>query len=201
MKYLNFFFSLVSFSSILFSCSGDEPTLNDTPSSLKEGSYEISGFSSRKGQDLMEELYNEMAENSPVLKQLEQGLDKLDENKKEPYEKFDNYTDKSWNYYRSAKNKASSITDSILQKEMIALIEASQKSFKKNIQEYDSLIKNISKNDIILKDHYTAMKIVLTLPVIEKYQVENIPKNEDAFRKIIQNQKYIISKIDSLNSK
>jgi len=58
----------------------------------------------------------------------------------------------------------------------------------------------IAKNEATLDDHHTVLKIVLTLPVIEKYQNENMPdKNE--IRNVIKEQERLIERTDSLTPK
>jgi hypothetical protein len=64
----------------------------------------------------------------------------------------------------------------------------------------NGLIDRTQKNDITIDDYYTALKISLTLPFIEKFQTKNIPPKKD-FQELIEKQKQLIGREDSLMNK
>ena len=103
-------------------------------------------------------------------------------------------------YYSSANNIASSITDSLLKNKIMTLITTSNNKYSTKTEELNSLLKQISKNDATLDDHHSVLKIVLTLPIIGKYQDDNKP-NKKEFKDLIIQQEKLILRTDSLTPK
>ena len=97
-----------------------------------------------------------------------------------------------------ANSQVSDISDSTLKKKIVALLIKSSSQHSNNTEELTSLIKQISQNSSTLKDHYSVLKIVLTLPLIEKYQKDNLP-NKGEFKMLIKEQEKLIKQIDSLS--
>lgn len=198
-KILTTFFTLLTLT-ILFSCGSEQTKLNDsdkqeTPKALKNDKLEIKSYS-RSG-DLTEELYEELVAKSPELKKLEDNLDAFIPKPNELEEKFNKYNSKSNSYYNSADYKATAITDSLLRKKVLSLITTSKDKYSNRTAELNSLIELISKNGATLNDHHSILKIVLTLPMIEKYQTENLPDKKE-FNDLIKEQQKLIQRADSL---
>lgn len=200
MKNISNYFILALILTVLFSC-GDKRTGDnaiskpETPAALKDDLFEMKSYG-RSG-DLTEELYEELIAKNPALKKLEDDLDAFEQKPNDLTGKFNQYDYKSKNYYSSATYKASAISDSLLRMKIIELITASNKQYINETAELTTLLKQIHENSTTLGDHYTVMKIVLTLPVIEKYQKENLPEKEQ-FRKLKKQQEDLIENIDSL---
>lgn len=187
---------------LLFSCSNkqtDETPMvkQETPAALQDDKLEIKSY--RNSDDLIEELYQEIVEKTPALKKLEDDLDAIGPKTNDLEDKFNKYDIKSNSYYLSASYKATAIKDSLLKKKILSLIETSNNQYSTKITELNSLLKQISKNGSTINDHHLALKIVLTLPMIEKYQSNNKPdKNE--FKNLIKQQKDLIEMTDSLTT-
>lgn len=183
----------------IFSCSNEkrESDAEDANGSkvLEENEINIRKYS-RSG-DIVEELYSELVEHTPELKKLESDLALLNEKRLDTLEVFDLYNGKSNNYYSSANYKSSSIKDSILRKKIMKIIALSHSNYADKTKDLTALIEQISKNKTSLNDHHEVMKIMLTLPVIEKYQNENKPASEP-FKKIIKEQEKLLQHIDSI---
>ncbi len=185
---------------LLVSCGGGQTDNNDstnqeTPKALKDDELDLKSYS-RSG-DLTEELYQELVGKTPALKKLEEDLDAFSPQPKDLNEKFQQYDSKSKNYYSSAIYKASAIGDSLLKKKIIELITTSNNKYSTKTAELNSLLKQISKNGATLNDHHSVLKIVLTLPIIEKYQDDNKP-NKGEFIDLIKQQENLILQTDSL---
>lgn len=110
---------------------------------------------------------------------------------------FYNYLDKSENYYGSVNGKVKGIKDSLLMKKMQMLITAHKKAQEARTTEINSLLKTIPANDTLLNDHHSALKIVKTLAVMEKYQKEHLP-NKSELKKLIRQQEKIIQQMNGL---
>lgn len=188
---------------LLLSCGNKQTdnntsTKQETPEALQDDKLEIKSYS-RSG-DLTEELYQELVDKTPALKELEEDLDAFRPKPIELTDKFNKYDRKSNSYYSSANYKATAISDSLLRMKILALITTSSKQYSAKSAELNSLLKQISNNGATLKDHHSVLKIALTLPIIEKYQDDNKLDNQE-FKNLINQQENLIKKTDSLTPK
>ncbi len=92
---------------------------------------------------------------------------------------------------------AASITDSLLKNKILLLIKASNNKYLAKTSMLNTLMNQINTNDATLSDHHEILKIVLTIPMIEKYQDENMP-DEKEFKEKIKQQEELIKVVDSL---
>ena len=194
------FFLYALILSVLFSCGGSrneesKVQTKETPKALQDSKLDIESYS-RYDSDLMEELYQELVDKTPALKKLEDDLETFSDKPHEVVEKFNKYDRKSSSYYGSINYKATSISDSLLRKKIIALISNSKDQYSGKTAELNSLLKLISENGSTLNDHHLVLKIALTLPVIEKYQSEDLP-DKQKFKELIKQQEKLIERIDS----
>ena len=196
-------FGIIFILTLLVSCGGgqtenNKPTQQETPKALQDSKLEIKSYS-RSG-DLTEELYQELVGKTPALKKLEDDLDAFIPKPNDLKDKFNQYDSKSNSYYNSANYKATAISDSLLKKKIISLIMTSNNKYSAKTAELNSLLKQISKDGATLNDHHSVLKIVLTLPMIEKYQDDNKP-NKKEFKDLINQQEKLIIQTDSLTPK
>ena len=196
-------FGTIFILTLLVSCGGgqtenNKPTQQETPKALQDSKLEIKSYS-RSG-DLTEELYQELVGKTPALKKLEDDLDVFIPKPNDLKDKFNQYDSKSHSYYNSANYKATAISDSLLKKKIISLIMTSNNKYSAKTAELNMLLKQISKDGATLNDHHSVLKIVLTLPMIEKYQDDNMP-NKKEFKDLINQQEKLIIQTDSLTPK
>ena len=196
-------FGTIFILTLLVSCGGgqtenNKPTQQETPKALQDSKLEIKSYS-RSG-DLTEELYQELVGKTPALKKLEDDLDAFIPKPNDLKDKFNQYDSKSNSYYNSANYKATAISDSLLKKKIISLIMTSNNKYSAKTAELNMLLKQISKDGATLNDHHSVLKIVLTLPMIEKYQDDNMP-NKKEFKDLINQQEKLIIQTDSLTPK
>mgnify|MGYP000856582313 CR=1 FL=1 len=193
---------ILTASVFLFPCSENEQnTINveETPAALQDNKVSISSYSKR-GDDLIEELYQELVEKSTDLKKLEESTETENSLSSEQKNIFEKYNQKSNSYYASAEYKTQTISDSILKKQLLAIIALSKETYTSRTKELNSLVEMISKNEKTLNDKHIALKILLTLPVIEKYQKANLP-DKASLKKVLNDQEKLIKKIDSVTPK
>ncbi|QSB25888.1 hypothetical protein [Flavobacterium sp. CLA17] len=180
---------------VLTSCGGNETknenTKNEIPKALQDGAA-INIGRYRSNDDLPEELYQELVSKNIELKKLETQLE--DFNTRDTLNIFYNYNGKSENYYTSAKSYANSIKDSILKNKVLDLLKNSDEKYNKKITELNQLVESIYQKQRDIRDYHSALKIVLTIPLIEKYQKDNLPK-KSPFEKVIENQNLLLEKI------
>lgn len=192
MKKVNY---IILISLMLFaSCTtktGNDPA--QTPEALQD---DYSSLKRSKG-DLVEELYQDLLKRDPVLKKLEENLNGFRSGSSEAIQPFHNYLDKSEDYYAAVNGRAKMIKDSLLMKRMQSLIAGHQKAYKSRTAELNSLLDTLATHNAQLNDHHSALKIVKTLPMIEKYQKENLP-NTNELKKLIQQQEKMLKQMKDL---
>jgi hypothetical protein len=151
-----------------------------------------------RGNDLVDELYEELVSKSPQLQKLETDIDafKPDANSGD----FFDYESKSKAYYYSAKSYANTITDSITKKNVLELIEKSNKRYELKANDLNKLDQSIGDKEIALRDSHTILKIALTMPLIEKYQDENLPDKRPLIN-MTQRQDSLIQRTQSFTTK
>jgi len=203
MKNLKNILGAITALTFLVSCGSghrenNTTTIQETPKALKDDKLDIKSYS-RSG-DLTEALYQELVSQNPALKKLEDDLDAFAPQPHAVTGKFDKYNNKSNSYYSSANHIATAITDSLLKLKIISLISASDEKYVSKTTALNALIKQISKNKATLNDHHSVLKIVLTLPMIEKYQDDNMPDRKE-FKELIKEQENLIFQTDSLTPK
>ena len=161
----------------LTSCDNSRTERNhkqETPKALDDkSSSEI--FSKRVHDDLIESLYKELADKTPELKDLENKIEKVTKSKGDSTESFDKYNVKNQEYFNSANRHIDQIKDSILRDKIKTLISNSLIKYNSKIARHVNLINTIDARTATLHDLYSFLKIIRTLPLIEKYQTDNIP--------------------------
>ncbi|MDP5200403.1 hypothetical protein [Flavobacterium sp. DG2-3] len=188
MKKLYLFLSII----LLISCQDKTSDIktNEEPKSLQEEGIGLGRFKSRD--NLVDNLYQELVDKSPKLKALEDELNGL--NPRDTTSIFHNYDNKSYNYYGSAKGQMEGIRDSILKKKIKSLIDKSSDQYGSQKAELESLMSTIDEKRTEITNYHTALKIILTLPLIEQYQREHLPE-KSPFEKVIEKENQLLEKV------
>jgi hypothetical protein len=202
MKKMKFIF-IILITLTMFSCGSkqteNKSTEQETPKALQDDKLGIKSYS-RSGADLTEELYQELVDRSPQLKKIEEDLGTFNSKASDIESRFNTYNHKSTSYYNSANEKTSAIADSLLRKKILAIIKNSENLYSIKTSSHDLLRKLISDNSSTINDNYSVLKIVLTLPLIEKFQNDNLPDKKE-FNDFIKEQDKLIQRIVSLTPK
>ena len=142
----------------------------ETPKALqdKSTSYEISY--SRGTEDLVHSLYNELLEKTPELKQLENEIDNIVQNKIDSTKLFGSFNGKNQAYYQSANGHVEKIKDSVLKNKMKLVLENGLAKYNSSILAHTNLLKTIDTQQLSISDLHTVLKITRTMQLIEKYQ-------------------------------
>ena len=164
----------------------------ETPEVLQKDYDILSGFS--KSYDLTEELYQEIVDRTPALQKLEEDIEVLIPEISEKENVFNEYDNRSTNYYSSARNRAEMISDSLLKAKINALILKSSQSYMNKTDDITSLLNKLSANTTTIRDLHLFLKISLTLTLIEKYQDKNLP-DKKVFKILEKDQEHIIKQI------
>ena len=177
----------------------DKPQ-QETPKALedKSSSYEI--VSKRGYDDLVESLYSELVSKDIDLKKLEDKIDELKKSKSDTTELFDKFHGKNQSYFGSADRHVSDIKDSLIRDKIKNLVAAQLTKYNSGIARHNELLKIIEANQMTISDLHNVLKIVRTLPLIDKYQKDNLPGTK-SFEGYIKHQQETIQLADTLSKK
>lgn len=185
---------------LLLSCGDkkqeDASPPHQIPAALQEKTPALSSIKRSSG-DMTENLYQELAESRQELKQLENDLYTLRNDPGTAMEAFHTYNNKSGNYYTSAQFRAEGIRDSILKQTMLRLIVQSSERYTKKTAPLQALLQKISENRLSISDHYAALKIAVTLPMMETYQAGELPDGKD-LKALIKTQELLLKELKKL---
>jgi hypothetical protein len=179
MKSIIIISAFISF--FFFTCKqqeGKEEPKPDTPKALQEKNSSGYLTKSRGEEDLVESLYSELVEKTPALKELEETIEKLDIQKQDSLKSFEKFNQKNTSYYSSAKQHLGQISDSLLRLKIKSIIDNSLNNYNSKIARHKSLVSILSSKDSNLTDLHIVLKLVKTIPLMEKYQVENTPSSK-----------------------
>lgn len=177
----------------------DKPK-QETPKALedKSASYEI--VSKRGYDDLVESLYNELVSKDIDLKKLEDNIDELNKSKNDTTELFDKFNGKNQSYFSSADKHVSGIKDSLLRDKIKNLVATQLTKYNSRISRHNELLKIIEAKQMTISDLHNVLKIVRTLPLIDKYQKDNLP-NTKSFEGYIRQQEETLQLADTLSKR
>lgn len=171
----------------------------ETPAVLNDDNLELKSFGRNRG-DMVENLYQDLVDKNPELKALEKELEDFSSKPKDLKEKFENYKGKSENYYSSAHSQLAEIKDSVLRSKLLVILDKSQNAYTHKNKEQEELLQDLNKEHITLNEHYIALKVLLTLPIIEQYQKDHRLDNVE-FKSLFKEEKSILQHIDKTNQK
>ena len=185
-----------------FSCTEDRKTSQqqkkaEIPKALQESNSVMESYKRSYDKDLIEELYAEMIEKNPKLKNLEEAIAENQKILNKASSDFNSYHSKSENYYRQANTKIESISDSTLKKNILRIIQKNEEAYTAKINTFNRLISLINTKLTSIHNHHTALKILLTLQQIEKYQNDYLPEDKD-YKEVNKKLTQIIIQLDSL---
>jgi cell shape-determining protein MreC len=164
--------------------SSSAPAPADTtvvPQALQENNGSSASYISKGKRgygDLVNELYEELKAQNPSLQQLEKNIDRVKTEKEDSSEAFNEYNQKSNDYYSSANRHLESIKDTTTRERIKALILASMSRYESMASANKDLLVLLNRKDITLDDLYTAMKLTRTMEMIEKFQRQNLPSTK-----------------------
>ena len=145
----------------------------------------------------MQELYEELKEQRPELDSLEKEIKDIDKSKNESLKDYNVYNARNEQGYRIANEHTLLIKDSLLRNSIELLINKSQYNYDQANAAMALAAATLENRSSALHDHQEALKIILTLNLMEKYQNKQLP-NSTAFEKIINRYNTSIHKADSL---
>jgi hypothetical protein len=146
--------------------------VQETPKPLQGAGLSYKG---KRSGDLVEELYDELLSKDEGLKNLESLINDFRNRKQDSLESFFSFGSKNQSYYSSANSHLTSIQDSILAEKIKGMIHASESNYKNRVSGLQELKDEIEKKSASINDLHIALKIVKTLPIIDKFQQKSLP--------------------------
>ena len=127
-------------------------------------------------------------------------MDKLTESHNDSLENYNDFNSKNLEYYNSAKRHLSSVRDSLLEKEIKIVLERSVSEYDNKMARLNNLVAILERKPGSIADRHTALKILISLEMMEEYQLRNKPLAK-TLEAIIKNYDHLIQKMDSVISK
>ena len=184
-------FFLFTFCVFFAACSSKDNRKTDSSSN-----DQLSSAVSREG-NVLDKLYEELKEQRPELQALELEIEGIDRAKEEALATYNEYNSKNEQGYSLANQHLSSIKDSLLRNNIELMINKSQYTYDQDNAAMALAAATLENRSRSLHDHQEALKIILTLNLMEKYQKKQIP-NASEHEKIIARYNATIHKADSL---
>ena len=192
---------------VLISCTSRKENKTtpqaDVPKALqdkKESSLISISKRSSYDRDLVEELYKEKVRSTPVLQEIESLIDKLNDAEDDSSEIYNDFKAKNQQYYSSASSHLNSIKDSLLKKEIQAVIEKNTLAYNNKISGLNDLVTNLNGKSGSADDRHTILMILISLGMMKEYQEKNMPSPKP-IESVINDYNRLIQKMDSVINK
>ncbi|PWK77913.1 hypothetical protein LX99_02798 [Mucilaginibacter oryzae] len=172
---------------LLFICTACNNAKNDNTrlrkditKSIPDDSTDLSAIKGSRGANLIDDIYANQLLKRPELRKLEDLIRHFDDGAADSLKQFDMYNGKSLEYYRSAGDLLLNIKDTVLRAHFREMIDQSRHKYQDTINQFSILVNHIDSNRIKVGDYHLALKLAVTLPIIERYQFESLPDLKSA---------------------
>lgn len=166
---------------LLMACGNYRPkevsaeTQNETPKVLDDSKANVSSISKRYSSDIIQDLYNEAVEKDVNLKKLNDKLNGINEMKTDSLKRYSGYFQNNEKYWFSANSYISEISDSVLRNDLKEIFKKMESSYQSSISRHNTLMEKLEGKEKILNDYEILMKLSITLPMIARYQKNELP--------------------------
>lgn len=169
---------------LLMACENYRPkevsaeTQNETPKVLDDSKVDVSSFSKRYtdiSSDIIPDLYKEAVEKDVNLKKLNDKLNGINEMKADSLKRYSGYFQNNEKYWFSANSYISEISDSVLRNDLKEIFKKMESSYQSSISRHNTLMEKLEAKERILKNYEILMKLSITLPMIARYQKNELP--------------------------
>lgn len=196
MKNISFILLVTLF---LSSCNSDtgnvdkNPSVEATPTTLNEeySNLDFRSFSKRSG-NLVDRLTDEARNKNKALDLLMNRIETIDSYEEDNLDEYSEFINNNRNYWRSALGYINQISDSTTKHELESLITKYKKEYSQKISAHQSAVQQIEAQKLQLKDQKILLKILVTIPMINNYQKNELPD--------INSLKKVNKAYDSLNN-
>ena len=192
---------------VLISCSSRKETKTtpqaDVPKALQDNKESSLISYSKRGpydRDLVEELYKEKLKSTRGLQAIEKLIDELNDAENDSLEVYNEFKSKNQQYYGSANSHLDRIKDSLLKKEIEAVLEKNTAAYNNKIAGLNDLVTTLNSKSGSTGDRHTILMILISLGMMNEYQGKNLPSPKP-IESVINSYNILIQKMDSVISK
>ncbi len=174
------FFAVILISTCAFftSCNKKPAIDPQIPAALQEVSPSKLDISYKRGwyEDLVDELFEELLAQNTQLKEIVDAQAAMLDRISQQYAALHEADGKSNRYYTSARNHATAVLDSTMERQLMARIDASEARWQAQLATRDALGARLLHSQEELQDELASLKVRLTLPQIQDYQRKMTPQ-------------------------
>ena len=163
----------------------------------KDASLPNTSIQETTTENVLDLLYLELKEQRPELIALEKQIEEVDQAKEKTLGDYKKYNSKNEQYYLTANQHLSNIKDSLLRNSVELLLNKSQYAYDQENAAMSLAVAQLENRSANLHDHQEALKIILTMNLMEKYQKKQLPDDTE-YQKIIDRYNQSIHAADSL---
>ena len=175
----------------------------DVPKALQDNKESSLISYSKRGsydRDLVEELYKEKLKSTRGLQAIEKLIDELNDAENDSLEVYNEFKSKNQQYYGSANSHLDRIKDSLLKKEIEAVLEKNTAAYNNKIAGLNDLVTTLNSKSGSTGDRHTILMILISLGMMNEYQGKNLPSPKP-IESVIDSYNILIQKMDSVISK
>jgi|GEM_PF-2355521 len=142
-----------------------------------ERNLDISSFTKRTGYgiDIIQELFDEAVENDKGLKAVTSALEQVRELKSDSLGSYRTYMRNNQHYWDALARYSGQLSDSTLQRDVLKLVGKLKDKQSKRTSLLNKLVADIDSTERILADMEILMKIIVTEPMMDNYQRNELP--------------------------
>jgi hypothetical protein len=169
----------------------------DIPKALQETKESSLISISKRGSnehDLVEKLYQEKLRSTPGLQAIEKLIDELNNAENDSLEAYNEFKSKNQQYYGSANSRLNRIKDSLLKKEIKAVLEKNTAAYNNRIAGLNDLVATLNSKSGSTDERHTILMILISLGMMNEYQGKNLPLSKPINNVLIQKMDSVISK-------
>ncbi|MBC7486628.1 MAG: hypothetical protein H7282_07735 [Cytophagaceae bacterium] len=185
-------FLLVVISLFLAACSSEISKEKDVPLSSTDASLQET-----RTENVLDLLYLELKEQRPELIALDKQIKEVDQAKEKALGDYKKYNSKNEQYYLTANQYLNNIKDSLLRNSVELLLNKSQYAYDQENAAMALAAAQLENRSVSLHDHQEALKIILTMNLMEKYQKKQL-SDDTEYQKIVDRYNQSIDSADSL---
>jgi len=150
--------------------------LNETPQSLEENAdFELGSLSKRYDADIISKLYEEAIEKDTQLKRLNSDINKMSVFKSDSLAEYLKFSQSNRHYWLRANSYVDQLQDTILKESTRELFQALELKYQTKMSAYEESLSLISEKTIVMKDQLIVLKLLITAPMMNNYQINEKP--------------------------
>jgi len=129
--------------------------------------------------NLVDELYNQAERQNSTLGNIADDIERFYKKKADALEKYNSFSAYHNHYYTDAKFNITLINDSTIKQKAANILKASETAYRNKLIDWQNTIAALYKNEQELKDLQELLKIMTTVPIVEKTQNSDLPSSDN----------------------